>query len=162
MTAAQFAAGQLAPVQRLPHPWSHGGKISDLRQPVLAGHWWSVSEGAWAGMSEEEKRRMSHVGRIMETELGVQLTGGERCGPCQANEHECWVYSAKGLQQISKPGSTCARCRATIHAGGCKGVSKRSPAKPRGPPPSPGPRHLGSKGPGQGPPPGAGGSGIAV
>jgi hypothetical protein len=42
----------------------------------------------------------------METELGQQFLGEERCSASQANGKECWVYSREGAQQVKRPGDT--------------------------------------------------------
>jgi hypothetical protein len=107
-------------------------------------------------MSQDKRKDWGHIGRIMETELGERLQGDRRCAVCQERDEECWVYSEKGAQQVSRPGSTCARCRVAARAGGCS-LSTRRPSRRRSPPP-PGPRSLA---PG-GPPPGAGGGAVAV
>jgi hypothetical protein len=95
----------------------------------------------------------------METELGEQLFGEGRCLACQSRDEECWVYSEKGIAQVSKAGSTCARCRVTARPGGCSLSKRRAPArKPLPPAPSLQPLFKGLPPP----PPGAGGLGIAA
>lgn len=42
--------------------------------------------------------------QIMETELGKQVLGDERCTGCIANDRECWIYSRVGAAQVSFPG----------------------------------------------------------
>ncbi len=92
----------------------------------------------------------------------MELVGGEQCTACQASGNECWVYSKKGAQQVSRPGDTCARCRVAARSGGCS-LSKRKRKDPKDPsPPPPGPRSLAAYKPSGGPPPGPGGSGIAA
>lgn len=110
-------------------------------------------------MSPSKRRDFGHIGRIMETELGQQLLREERCSACRANGQECWVYSKKGVQQVSRPGDTCARCRVAARSGGCS-LSKRKRRDRL--PPLLGPRSLAAYKPFGGPPPGAGGSGISV
>ena len=49
-----------------------------------------------------------HISQIIETELEEKIEGKEHCVACQAKDLECWVYSEKGAQQVSCPGSMCA------------------------------------------------------
>jgi hypothetical protein len=102
---------------------------------------------------------VSNVGRIMETDLGVQFFGEERCTRCIEAGHQCWVYTDKGRGQIKNPGSACARCRANPHPTiGCSLARRRPKQKfPRDPPPN---RFILPKGGGEGP--GAGGMGMVV
>ena len=125
---------------------------------VVEGKWWSRGEEELERMGEGKRRDFGHIGRIMETELGERLAGGERCSACQSHGQECWIYSVKGRQQVKRPGDSCARCRVAARPGGCSCSKRRR--RPRSPPP-PGPRSVLPKGPG-GPPPGAGSSGIAA
>ena len=80
-------------------------------------------------MSEAERRQFSHIGRIMETELGVQLDAEHACTQCKQLGEECWVYSSNGRKQIRHPGDTCARCRVIARQGGCSVSSRRKLAK---------------------------------
>ena len=98
----------------------------------------------------------------METELGVELVGSKRCTACQALGKECWVYSKKGTQQVSRPGDTCARYQVAARSGGCS-LLKRKRKDPKDPsPPPPGLRSLAAYKPSSSPPPGPSGSSIAV
>lgn len=70
----------------------------------------------------------------METELGEQLHGKDRCAACQSHDEECWVYSKKGSQQVSRPGDACARCGLVARAGGCSLSKRRKRQQPPSPP----------------------------
>lgn len=79
--------------------------------PLLRGWWWwtpSVNQRFRPGTA-----RLSHAGRIMETTLGKQLFGDDRCARCIKWDDECWVYSdqVRQLQYGSNVGKACARCR---------------------------------------------------
>jgi len=149
MTERQFAAYNQANTVRLGWGWGALRTAGDY-VPVVAGKWWSDR----AGSRWRRPAVIGHVGRIMETELGERRD--ERCTACQQADEECWYYSAKGSQQVSRPGDACARCRWAARK--CSG-SKRQPAK-RHPSKSPPPRQLKPWPPGGGPPPGAGGDAI--
>jgi hypothetical protein len=160
---AGFDRAQRADAVRLPWAWAPQGKSTEPYAPAATGKWWSHSEGELGGLGGGKRRDVGHIGRIMETELGEQLLGDRRCAACQQRDEECWVYSLKGAQQVSRPGDTCARCRLAARPRGCS-LSKRKPARRDRSPPAPGPRSLAFNKPGGGPPPpsGPGGSGIAV
>ena len=160
LTIGAFDAAQLADQTRFPWAWAPHGKTRESYAPVITGKWWSRTDQELAGMSADKRRDWGHIGRIMETELGERMDGDERCAACRERDQECWVYSKKGAQQVSRPGSTCARCRVVSRAGGCS-LSTRRPNRRRTPP-APGPRSLAAYKPSGGPPPGAGGSAIAA
>ncbi|EEH06946.1 conserved hypothetical protein [Histoplasma capsulatum G186AR] len=132
-------------------------KSSSTYQPQESGKWWSVSHEEFQCFSPQKQRVWGHIGRIMETELGEQLLGEDRCAACQENGEECWAYSEKGRAQIAKPGDSCSRCRVAARKGGCS-ISKRKPKDPRTSPPSR-PHQLLPKGP---PPPPPGSSALTV
>lgn len=92
-----------------------------------------MGEDELAALSANKRRDFSHIGRIMETELGQELQGKERCSACQANSQECWIYSQRGAQQISRPGDTCARCRVAARPGGCSLSKRGQKSKDRSP-----------------------------
>lgn len=98
----------------------------------------------------------------METELGQQLKGDERCSTCRARDQEYWVYSKKGAQQVSRPGDTCARCCVTAQSGGCSWSTQKRPPNCRRLPLPPGPGSIGANKPPGGPPPGPSGGGVTV
>ena len=151
---ASFHTVQLADQPRLPWNWQLQGKTTDGYTAVRQGKWWSSLQTA------NGERNLSHIGRIMETELGEQLHGEDRCLACEEGGWECWAYSRVGAQQVHKPGDTCARCRVRARPGGCS-ISKRAKPKPRRVLPAPPLRPLLPKGP-QPPPPGARGMGLMV
>jgi hypothetical protein len=92
----------------------------------------------------------------METELGEKVD--ERCSACASRDEECWKYSAKGAQQVSRPGDSCARCRVTARTGGCS-LSTRKRRRDEPDPPSRPPPGVLPKG---GPPNGGSGWGVLV
>jgi hypothetical protein len=143
---------------RSPWHWTPRGKTRESYTPTADGKWWSFNNEELEALTPNKRRDVGHIGRIMETELGEERVGDERCTACQRLDEECWVYSRKGSQQVSRPGDTCARCRLSARAGGCS-LSKRVQGRRDPSPPPPPPRQLQPKG---GPPPGAGGSGIMV
>lgn len=156
--AQQFAWSQEADTVRLPWEWRPRGRTTEPYAPQLRGKWWSFGEEELAAATPNKQRDYGHIGRIMETELGEQLHGKDRCTACQSHNEECWVYSEKGSQQVSRPGDACTRCRLVARTGGCS-LSKR---RKRQPPPSPPTRFYRPLGPKDGPPPGCGVSGVMV
>ncbi|KAF2100039.1 hypothetical protein NA57DRAFT_75542 [Rhizodiscina lignyota] len=105
-----------------------------LYTPTRRGTWWYRTEAVLNAMSKSKRRRFSHIGRIMETELGEKLEGDERCTNCVTQGFECWRYSEAGVEQIPWPGAQCARCRHAsqqgTYLGGCS-LTNRKPVKPR-------------------------------
>lgn len=106
---------QLADQKRLLWKWSKakenetGQQTSALYDPVIQGKWWSPKPERPA--KGNRVTEVSHIGRIMETELGEQRLGKNRCDGCQENDHECWVYSKEGGNEMVNAGDDCARCR---------------------------------------------------
>ncbi|KAF2502627.1 hypothetical protein BU16DRAFT_532968 [Lophium mytilinum] len=47
----------------------------------------------------------------METELGEQFLGDDKCTQCKRRGFECWAYSKEALGQVNRGGVACARCR---------------------------------------------------
>lgn len=86
--------------------------------PQLAGKWWTRSSTDVHNMRDDRRARISHVGRIMETVLGEQLSGDNRCAQCIKCDDECWVYSSQIRQTRlgANLGPSCARCRKTAHS----------------------------------------------
>lgn len=108
-----FLRTQTADQPRIPWRWSTSRKKdSTPYKPKVVGKWWY---DFWIDSQSDPKieSAASHVGRIMETELGLQLFGDKRCNRCRAEGMECWIYSERGRKQIRHPGSACAHCRAT-------------------------------------------------
>lgn len=155
LTQVQFDLAQLADQNRVPWLWSSMGKTDEPYQPQAVGKWWYD----WARAYNGSQAMVSNVGRIMETDLGVQFFGEERCTRCIEAGHQCWVYTDKGRGQIKNPGSACARCRANPHPTIRCSLARRRPKQkfPRDPPPN---RFILPKEGGKGP--GAGGIGMVV
>jgi hypothetical protein len=88
-------------------------------------------------MNEGIRARFSHTGRIMETELGEKKLGEDICEKCTERNEECWMYTIEGAQQISRPGSVCARCRVSFRECSVSTYPNRraSPPHPRPLPP---------------------------
>ncbi|QDS74199.1 hypothetical protein FKW77_002185 [Venturia effusa] len=95
---------------RQPWKWSKK-KTTDLYVPVMQDKWWSSSESELRQLPIGRQRYMSHIARIMETELGEQLVGTNRCNNCKRHNRQCYIYSEAGRTQIMHPGVRCAACR---------------------------------------------------
>jgi hypothetical protein len=155
LTQVQFDLAQLADQARVPWLWSTT-KTDEPYQPQADGKWLYL----WAQTYQGSQAVVSSVGRIMETDLGIQFSEDDRCTRCIEDGHECWAYTDKARGQIKNPGSACARCRANPHpTKGCSLARRRpkQPKFPRDPPPN---RFILPKGGGEGP--GAGGIGMVV
>ncbi|KAL3710073.1 hypothetical protein TMatcc_003865 [Talaromyces marneffei ATCC 18224] len=137
-----FLKTQVADQPRIPWQWSTTGKKdSSPYKPTAIGKWWY---DYWLNSQSDIKigAAASHVGRIMETELGVQLLGDKRCARCQRDGRECWIYSERGRKQIRHPGSACAHCRAMGPiTEGCS-VATRRHSKKNDTQPRPGNREI--------------------
>lgn len=128
-----FDQAQVADQPRLPWNWSHGStKSREHYEPTAVGKWWWV----WAQENRESLPLISNLGRIMETELGEQRFGANRCTRCQIEDLECWTYSQRAVHQVSNPGSACTRCRTDPKTTGCS-LSKRTRKKRWTRPPTP-------------------------
>ncbi|KAK8237563.1 hypothetical protein IWZ00DRAFT_102892 [Phyllosticta capitalensis] len=88
----------------------HRREPDKIRAPYISVH----TEKWWAIRRYKQDHR-NHIGRIMETELGVQLLGDARCDFCKQKDRECWAYSALGRMQIANASEACAHCRAKTH-----------------------------------------------
>jgi len=104
--------------------WSHQ-KSNEPYQRQVKGKWWSVDILTTA----VTERSIDHIGRIMETDLGKEVIGADRCESCIRAGLECFVYTTEGAAQIAKPGSACARCRVSAKGGGCSLASHGSSSK---------------------------------
>lgn len=95
-----FLRTQTADQPRIPWRWSTTGKKdSTPYKPTAVGKWWY---DYWIDSQNDpgmEFSAASHVRRIMETELGLQLLGDKRCSRCRAEGMECWIYSERGRKQ---------------------------------------------------------------
>lgn len=128
-----FDQAQVANQPRLPWNWSHAGtKTKEHYEPTTVGKWWWV----WAQENRESLPVISNLGRIMETELGEQRFGENRCKRCQIEDLECWVYSQRAIYQVCNLGSACTRCRTEPRNMGCS-LSKQTPKKRKMRPPTP-------------------------
>uniref|UniRef100_A0A093Y2X9 SH3 domain-containing protein C23A1.17 n=1 Tax=Talaromyces marneffei PM1 TaxID=1077442 RepID=A0A093Y2X9_TALMA len=139
LTQAEFEDSQRASTLRLPWDWRVSGKTTEEYTPQIQGKWWSKTAEELRSAQPNKRRDYGHIGRIMETELGEQLHGKQKCTACQTNNEECWIYSTRGSRQVSRPGDACARCRRTARKGGCN-LAKRRSNKRRRSSPDPAPR----------------------
>lgn len=99
----ELARAQMADQSRLPIDWPKSGrKLGHDFTPIATGKWWY----AWAQETSYGHAMISHVSRIMETEIGMQLFGNERCGRCQQEGLECWIYSPQYLHRVKHVGTT--------------------------------------------------------
>ncbi|KAK8180074.1 uncharacterized protein BKA78DRAFT_300206 [Phyllosticta capitalensis] len=91
-------------------------RIPHRREPDKIGApYISVHTEKWWAIRRYKQDHRNHIGRIMETELGVQLLGDARCDFCKQKDRECWAYSALGRMQIANASEACAHCRAETH-----------------------------------------------
>jgi hypothetical protein len=133
-----FDQAQIADQPRLPWTWSAAGtKTKKPYEPTAVGKWW----WAWAQENKDDIRIISNIARIMETELGEQRFGKEKCMRCQVEGLECWIYTQKANYQVLYPGTACARCRAEPRGMGCSLVIRKNKRR-TSPPPAPPPRLL--------------------
>ncbi|KAK8228007.1 hypothetical protein HDK77DRAFT_97441 [Phyllosticta capitalensis] len=98
---------EIADQARLAHKPTHS-RTREPYQTRIRDKWWS------GGFPQCDKR--NHIGRIMETELGLQLHGDARCEQCKNQDLECWIYSPVAKRQVHYPGGQCARCRSSFKA----------------------------------------------
>jgi len=144
---------------------SHGREAAswELRRPDL---WYGGGYDGRASWTQSKKATMGHVGTIMETDMGEQRLGEDRCERCRRNNHECWVYSEGAGTYIKHALPTCARCRFTPGPGGCSLSPRKKSGSmlPKGGDPPHGcqPRSLLPKGPPGFGPGGAGAGGFTA
>jgi hypothetical protein len=74
-----FDHSQIADQYRLPWIWSLRGKSKESYTPVAVCKWWSHTAAELSAITPNKRRDISHIGRIMETELSEQLHGDKRC-----------------------------------------------------------------------------------
>jgi hypothetical protein len=98
--------------------------------PITKGKWWFRSEEELRSLSRQQRRRVMNAARIMETTLGEQRFGKDRCSKCEAQGYECWIYSDRGRAEVGKANVICARCR--ISNNGSCSFSARAPIKGMG------------------------------
>jgi hypothetical protein len=119
-------------------------------QQANEGRWYYTNEAEYEAKASPARAVCDHIGLIMETNLGEQRFGDERCDSCQEGDLECWTYSQLALKEVKSASTTCARCRFVPRKGGCSfstrkksTVVKASPLGPRQlwPAPMPSPGH---------------------
>jgi hypothetical protein len=121
-----FDRAQIADQPRIPINLHLSGRKLDISYSSLAvDKWWF----AWRQENLDKPNISSHIGRIMETELGVQLFGEKKCTRCQNEGLECWVYSEQGVSRVKFAGTNCARCRALPVSYGCSHATRRRNGK---------------------------------
>ncbi|KAL1641534.1 hypothetical protein SLS58_006040 [Diplodia intermedia] len=131
LTRTEYDLTQTASQPRLPWRWS-ATKTSALYTSAVRDKWWSDLLAAEANAANANRRRaVSHVARIMETELGERRVGDAACLACRRHGRECWAYSYRGAQQISNSGRACARCRINIEGGGCSLTQRKKSGRKR-------------------------------
>lgn len=107
--------------------WPLSGRALDQNYiPTATGKWWN----AWAKENSDKPKIISHVGRIMETDIGMQLFGDQRCTRCQLLDQECWIYNPEYIQRVKYAGTNCARCRAIPVHYGCSHAKRKRNGEP--------------------------------
>lgn len=131
ISVINFSAMQVADQPRIPWDWNlRRGKVNTPYEPTVVNKWWSRSNVEFDSMGKEARRKYSHIGRIMETELGERLDDNNGYTFCTSRGLECWRYSTAGALQITNPGDSCARCRMKAHVGGCSlNLGKNKPKR---------------------------------
>jgi hypothetical protein len=76
---AEYLAAQYAGQKRLPWTLAKNKRTKTDYMPAIKGKWWSDTAKEMAGLGSETR---SDIARIMETELGEQLHGKDRCTSC--------------------------------------------------------------------------------
>lgn len=110
-------------------PWTLTIKSNRHYVQQVPGRWWSTSEADYHAIDSSARRYViDHVGRIMETALGEQRHGNNRCTKCIENNEECWVYVPGAHNRVPYAATpTCARCRWGPR--GCSFTRRRAPAR---------------------------------
>ena len=83
------------------------------------GRWYYISEVEYEARGKEARAVADHIGLIMETTLGEQRIGDQRCEHCRGNDTECWAYTGLAMGMVKYASTTCARCREVAVKGGC-------------------------------------------
>lgn len=80
---------------------------------------------------DNKKMSMAHIVLMMETTLGMEHHGDDRCQTCINLDIPCVRYIEGAELQISRTGSACAWCRFQNHSGngGCSKVDQRQKRK---------------------------------
>lgn len=115
---SEFSKAQLADQTRLPWDWQNT-PTGEPYSPQVLDKWWSRSSDELIAMRQAIRSQFSHIGRIMETEVGEMLPKGYGCTYCLDNDLECWIYSRRGRKQVKFSSEACARCRVRPKNGGC-------------------------------------------
>ncbi|KAF2024853.1 hypothetical protein EK21DRAFT_117369 [Setomelanomma holmii] len=130
---------QSAPTTRLPWAPEPGvPKTVPRHSHREQGRWYFTSEAAYEAADGPDRKVSDHIGLIMETTLGEQRLGDQRCEHCQEDDLQCWVYTREAMKMVSRASTTCARCRFTPRKGGCSfstrkqsGRVEKQPARQR-------------------------------
>ncbi|KAI8930670.1 hypothetical protein NX059_012279 [Plenodomus lindquistii] len=110
-------------------PWVHTrGKYSGHHVHEETDLWYGVTEDEYSRRPKARKAVADHIGRIMETDLGRQHFGDQRCSHCAEKDWECWSYTEYGQDAIRNGTATCTRCR--FHLKNCS-LCPRAAAKKR-------------------------------
>ncbi|KAK5691117.1 hypothetical protein LTR97_011769 [Elasticomyces elasticus] len=69
------------------------------------------TEDSWISLEDKRKLDLTHVGRIEETEAGVNAS--QACERCHTKERTCRVYheKARANYHVGDVGYSCAHCR---------------------------------------------------
>lgn len=91
------------------------------------GRWYYISDAEYEALPVPKQRNADHIGRIMESTLGEQRLGDQRCQQCQEGDTECWAYHPDAFKQVRYASTTCARCRHAPH--GCSFSTRQQKRK---------------------------------
>lgn len=115
--------------QKAPARWQH--------QQANEGRWYYTSAEEYEAKATPARAVSDHIGLIMETTLGEQRLGDERCDGCREGDLECWVYSPLAQREVKSASTTCARCRFVPRKGGCSFSTRKKSVAVETPPPGP-------------------------
>jgi hypothetical protein len=99
-------AGPPAPILR----WDRTLPPRTLYAATSSGKWWYRSSAWLANKLPVVQRRWSKAGQMMETDLGHQVFGDERCANCLKVGVECWRFKSVSRNYVAYADNTCARC----------------------------------------------------
>ncbi|KAK3651248.1 hypothetical protein LTR56_002106 [Elasticomyces elasticus] len=84
-----------------------------LRRPAAVDEYYSnkCTEDSWGSLEDKRKLDLTHVGRIEETEVGVNAS--QACERCHTKERTCRIYheKARASYHVGDVGYSCAHCR---------------------------------------------------
>ncbi|KAF2671798.1 hypothetical protein BT63DRAFT_422312 [Microthyrium microscopicum] len=63
----------------------------------------------------------------METELGEERIGDDRCNCCLDKDRRCWVYTERAKREIANPGERCVECRLKVKGTACSFITRFGP-----------------------------------